>query len=668
MGSLIVIPIASALAVLAKRRFEETVFPAIGVITLTLTITGMLGSLNVGIYVLTLYLIVAVVLLIIKRADFQRFVITPGFSAFILFIVFFIIFSYGRFFLSEETLSQHGLVIRNMYDTGSLKDTCLYYDLNLPLPFVSVWAYFCTYTSGGFSEWICIFSYDIFIISAVLPLFSYIKSLKKESWQWLFMLLFCVLLPVLKLPKAYADYNVVIPQAVSMLYTYLIFRRLIFDKCSLSSAWWYAGFMAYGILMSCLLTWYAIYASVPLLMGICTLLVLDAKVRRFLLVGVGSGCLLATLLGIYGNLSAGDDVSGAFFIPECCLICVIMSVVFTIVIRMYEKGNWHVAAIVVCLMGVAIVALTVIILQNSPNKEYLMEWFMEYTNKLFVGRKEEADYIIGKRVVPIYDVTFLFIMMASSGWASGKIIEKDTSKALRLRAVNASIVFGTVLYLIVLCVLYINNIRQPHSALKPSIAAYVSPILMLAAVVVFTQSLKAWSKNLVIVIGTVVLLACVFSDPVGAVLNKPEFEDSFPLITACKDAEVLEFTEEDRVFYIDKDLNDNLPATFLWAVFPAGADSINGLYFNPEPYKWVDYIEEPLSAEDLANMLKDGNYTYVYLKNIDDSFKDIYYPDFANADADIRSDAVYRVEYSDQGMQIVYIAGVVNEEITEEAE
>ena len=75
-----------------------------------------------------------------------------------------------------------------------------------------------------------------------------------------------------------------------------------------------------------------------------------------------------------------------------------------------------------------------------------------------------------------------------------------------------------------------------------------------------------------------------------------------------------------------------------------------------------------MTAEELADEIKDGAYTYVYLKNVDDFFWETYYPDFANFGADIRNDAIYRVEYDESGqLQIEFIAGIEEEEAEEQS-
>ena len=663
MGALIIIPIAAALAVLGKRKFEETVFPAVGLVTVTLTLAGMLGFLKLGVFVVPLYLIASIIFLIIRRGDFCKHVLTPGLPAFVVFIVFFLIFSYGRFFTSDIALSKYGLTAIHMFDTGSLKDDCVYHELNWPVPFVSVWAYFCCFTSGGFSEWVCIFSYDIFIISAILPVFSRIKSIKEESWQWLLLLLFCTLLPILKLPGAYSAYDMSVPQAMCMVYAYIMLGQILSFKLRGGSKWWYAGFAALGLFLSCVLTPYGVYAAVPLVMVMCSAAVSDVEKRRYLLASLGVGCLLASVFGTYGILSAGIDAGMVTVIPVCCLTGGALSVVLTLLVRLYEKGYKKTSFFILLLIIAGIVVIAVFLLQNRENSEYLMDWLMEYTDKIFVGRKEEADYIIGKRVIPIYDAPFLLFLLVIFGIASDRVEKKSLNKTTEIRAGILSLVFGSVLYMMILCVLYINVIRQPHSALKPSIAAYIEPVAVLLFVAGFLQCLRVWKKDIIISVGTAVLAACVFADPVGAVFNKPEYEDSYPLVSECRADGRLELAGEDRVFYIDKDLTEDMPALFTRAVYPAGADCINGLYFNPEPYKWDKNIEQGLTAEDFADMIEEGSYTYVYLRNIDDYFGETYYPDFENHGADIRSDAIYKVAYDDNGqLQLKYIAGTEEKE------
>ena len=110
---------------------------------------------------------------------------------------------------------------------------------------------------------------------------------------------------------------------------------------------------------------------------------------------------------------------------------------------------------------------------------------------------------------------------------------------------------------------------------------------------------------------------------------------------------------------------DDLPMSFKWEVFPAGTGYISGMYYHPEPYKWSD-IERTISPEEFATLIKEGGYTYVYLKNVDEFFYVTYYVDFDNWGNDIKNDAIYRVEYSEDGqLQIKYIACLEADEVEE---
>ena len=667
MGSLIVFPVAAALAVLGKRKFEETAFPAIGAVTFIMMLFGMIGHLKAGFYVLPVLLIASVVVLVMKRAEVRKYVLTPGLPAFVVCIIFFLLFSYKRYFTFDSALAHYGLAVRHMFESGTMKETGAYRDLNFPLPAVSVWAYLSSWPEKDFSQWKCILFYDVFIISALLPLFGRIKSVKEETWQWLLMIVFCIFLPLLKLPLAYASFDMAVPQAASVVYAFLMFHQIFSVKLKNVSKWWYAGLSAYGVIMACILTRYGIYALIPLFMMMASLAVSDTKMIRFMAVSAGAGILPAVLISVYGYSASGAGAGGAFTILLCCLVSIFLGVIIAFTMKLYEKDYRLPTMLIMILIGAVIAAAAFAMLKRGTNSEYLTEWFIEYTDKLFGVRSEETDYLIGRRAIPVRDGVFLFIMMIVFGIASGKLGKKSPDKAAAAHAINAAFVFGMYTYLSVLCVLYINVIRHPHMGTKPSIAIYILPVAVFAGAAAFMQSFRAWKKDTVIAVGAIAVTICVFSDPVGAMFDRPAYEDPYPLIDACEDAGVLELGAEDRVFFIDKDLTEDLPAEFTWTVYPAGADLINGLYFNPEPSKWNDEIEEPLTPEELADIIDAGGYTYVYLKNTDDFFYRTYYKDFANWGIDIRNDAIYRVEHDESGqMQIAYIAGVSNEEDTEE--
>ena len=663
MGALAIFPIAAALAVIGRKKFEETVFPAIGLIITTLMLAGMVGILKLGVFIIPVYVVFSFVILYINRSHLMKSVFTPGFVAYVVLFVFFFIFTSGREFIPDAAMSQYGSSVRHLYETGCIRNDTLYYRLYDPFPFATLWAYFCTDTVGKFSESACLFANDIFIISAIMPFFQYIKSLKEDPWRCLVLIVFILLLPVLKIPETYSSFDMAVPQAAALVYTFLMVDPLIPYKAPGRTVLWYEIFAGYGFFASCTLTKYGVFAAVPLILGVCVAAFSGAKKRGDLIFTVMGGCLSTLLWSIYSYAIYEIELDDLLLIPETCLCALLAAVVISLLVHLYRKGYKRIVVVASFVIFAALLWMASFILKNSVNIEYLIAWIREFTDKLFVGRSEEEYYVIGKRVIPIHDAAFLAIMMMVSGMACGRVEKRERRNISDVFAFNAAFIVGSVLYLVILCVLYVNVIRTPHAPVKPVMVAYFAPLLILAFSVVFSQAYKAWKKEWVLIGGVVVLIVCTYSDPIGACINKQAREDEYPVITECSDAGDLEFKGDDKVFYIDKDLIENLPDSFKWAVFPAGADFINGLYFNPEPNKWDSSIKEPLTAEELVKVIEDGEYTYVYLKNVDDFFWETYYPDFANFGGDIRNDAIYRVAYDETGqMQIEFIAGADEEE------
>lgn len=668
MGALAIFPIAAALAVLGRKRFEEAVFPAIGLVIITLMFTGMAGVLRFGIFIIPVYVVISLVVLVIERNHLKKLVFTPGLVAYAVLFVFFLFFTYGRSFIPDAAMSQYGTVVRHLYETGCVRNDTLYYTLYNPFPVATLWAYFVTYSQGCFLESMCLFANAIFIISGMMPFFRYIKSIKEGSWRWLVMTIFVILLPVLKIPEAYSSYGMAVPQAATLVYTFLMLSQLITYRAPGRTVLWYEIFAGLGLFVSCSLTKYGVFSAVPLILGMVTVAISGLKRRWDLLVMATSGCLATFCWSIYSYAIQEIDIDGMLLIPEVYMGAVLLAVGISVLICLYRKGYGKTVVMISICLGAASIGLVSFILKNSVNYEFVIEWIGEFTDKLFVGRSEEEYYVIGKRVIPVYDATFLFILMMISGMACGKIGKKEKNNTSDFFSFSVAYIVGSVLYLLILCILYVNVIRIPHVPVKPVTVEYTTPLLVLSFSVVFSQAFKAWNKDWVIAIGTVILVACTYSDPVGAVLNKTERNDEYPIITDSKAIGDLKLKGDDRVFYIDKDLIENVPDSFKWAVFPAGADFINGLYFNPEPYKWNDEIKSPLTAAEFAEIIEDGDYTYVYLKNVDDFFWETYYLDFANFGADIKNDAMYSVEYDENGqLQLEYVVGAIVDESGEES-
>lgn len=653
MGVFVILPIAAALAVWFKRRFEIMVFPAIGMILLTLTITGMIGNLIVGVYLGLAYIVPAIVLLIYHKKQIGKYVLTPGLVAFCVYLVFFLLFSYGRYFISGRAMAQYGPSVLQLFKYDSLSDHSPYYNLTNPFPLGTLWAYFCSRIFGGYAEWKCIFAYDVMIISGILPVFYLIKTIKEEKWQWLVMILIGMFMPLLKMFNAYRSFDMVIPQTTAMVYTfYIVYRRIYGSERKGDTV-----FAAYGFFAGCTLTEYGMFKLLPLMVACCTVAFYNREKTKSLFQMLFAGCLPAFLLNLYNYLNGVIESNQLLFLPESLLIALVAGGIIACAIRLRNKGYQRTAMCFMTAVIMIAVVVTILLLKNSIYKEYVTEEIVELTNKLFTGTGEE-EYVIGKQVIRIYDMTFLFILFVLSKVSQGKRIRKSKDGIDTSNVFQTAYIFGGVIYFLFLSVLYINVLRIPNANPVPVIASYVAPILVVSAAALLFRAARTWEKDMVLIVGGLLLLSGVYTDPVREVFDKPERDYVFPVLHDCIESGKISFTEKDRVFYMDPELFRELSVDFNWEVFPAGADAVSGLYFNADPYRWSGgEIQRTMTKEELADLIRDGGYTYVYLDNIQDFHINTYHTLFALVGPGMANDSIYHVEYDQRGqLKLRFIA------------
>ena len=695
MGVLAIFPIAAALAIWFQRRFEIMVFPAVGLITVTMAVFGMAGILKIGVFVPLIYAVAAVVYVITQKKQIPRYVLTPGFAAFCIYLVFFFVYARGWRFLSEASITQYGPSVLSLFEYDSMQDHCLYYQLTDPFPLGTLWAYFCNRLIGGYADWKCIFAFDVFVIAGVMPIFCQIRTIREEKedlpggkslkrlkagagsperssgadWQWLVMLSIGLFLPILKIFDAYRSFDMAIPQATAMVYTIFILSRMIRSGGKKSDV----IFAAYGLFAAISLTRYGVFMTIPLLTSCTAVAIGSPKHRKSLFLSMTAGCVPAFLLNLYNYAHHETDFKRLLLLPGCVLGCLLLGALVSFVAGMYVKGKKK-TAVVTGLAAAAVVAgIVVLILHKSDYNEYVINEVVEFTDKLFEGKNEE-DYVLGRKVVRIYDTTFLLLLMVLSGIAHGRVMKKygkeESVKSLRTGArssernlkaeakeeavlsytFHGAFICGVLMYLVALCVLYILVLRPPKVTPIPVIAHFVAPVIIVSAAGLFLQAFRAWKKDIVLAVAGLGLLACVYTDPVGEIFNKPEEEYMYPVIHECIENGEIRFTGEDRVFLMDPELLRKIPSEFCWEVYPAGAATVSGLHFNADPYRWsAGEIQFTMKVEELEQLLREGGYTYVYLRNIVDFHIEKYHTLFVEPGPGMQNDAIYRVEYDDEG-------------------
>ena len=706
MGVLAIFPIAAALAIWLQRRFEIMVFPAVGLITITMAIAGMAGVLKIGVYLPLVYAVVSVVYLIRQKKQISRYVLTPGFAAFCIYLVFFLVYAKGWLFLSEAAITQYAPSVLSLFEYDSMQDHYLYYHLNDPFPLGTLWAYYCNRLVGGYADWKCIFAFDVFVIAGVMPLFCQIRSIKaekdnlsggrsprrlrngagshgqsagaakedqpkSEGWQWLVMLAIGLFLPILKIFDAYRSFDMAIPQATAMVYTIFLLSRLIRRGAPGAKPAGGKGdilFAAYGLFAAITLTRYGVFLVIPLLASCCAVAISSRRCRKSMLLTLAGGCIPAFLLNLYNYAQHEIELKRLLLLPGCLLGCLVLGAVVALVAGLYVKGKKKTAVVIAIAAFAVVLGAVALLLRNSSYQEYVINEVVEFTDKLFEGKGEE-DYVLGKKVIRIYDTTFMLLLMILSGIAHGRVMKRSKKDNLSddkylkrpgqssgaedetlSYTFHGAFICGVLMYLVTLCVLYIFVLRPPKVTPIPVIAHFVAPVIIVSAAGLFLQSFRAWKKDLVLAASGLILLACVYTDPVGEIFNKPEEEYMYPVIHECIENGEIKFTGEDRVFLMDPELLRKIPSEFCWEVYPAGAATISGLHFNADPYRWsAGEIQFTMKVEELEDLLREGGYTYVYLRNIVDFHIEKYHTLFVEPGPGMQNNAIYRVEYDEEG-------------------
>ncbi len=167
--------VAAALALKSKKKIEDTVTIAIAVITMLIFIPGLVVSLVPGIYLALAFCVLCtafcVFSLFTSRDDYKKYVFTPGGCAFLIFILFFAVFSIGRGFVKSDEFTYWGYILKGYYNYADLR-------FGKPIhPGISIiWNYFAEKTWLGYSEGMAFWATNALNISMLLPFFKYIKG------------------------------------------------------------------------------------------------------------------------------------------------------------------------------------------------------------------------------------------------------------------------------------------------------------------------------------------------------------------------------------------------------------------------------------------------------------------------------------------------------------
>ena len=172
-----------AYASIFKRKFEETITFTIVSYTVILFLTGVIGLLNVGFYLIIvvniLLLLYNIYAIIKKKISLKNQIFTLGFILFIITYIFILWISIGRKSIEWDEFSHWSLAVKNMFNLGNLglgeESTILCKNY---LSGTSIFQFFCTKLSGEFKEGMLYVGMNLMISATIVPVFKNIKSRK----------------------------------------------------------------------------------------------------------------------------------------------------------------------------------------------------------------------------------------------------------------------------------------------------------------------------------------------------------------------------------------------------------------------------------------------------------------------------------------------------------
>ena len=221
--------ISIVIAIKLKIRVEQAIpITVIGLVILVY-LTGILGNLKIGIFLIYLIILISTIYLIyylirykVERKSFINKYLTPGIAIYGLMYIIFVILNKNRIFENYDEFNHWGLIVKDMY----LNDNFAFQRETVTLfndypPFTAIFEYILLKFSSSYSEDIIIIANNILAMSIMMPIF------KKTSWDkniiWAVVItpiIMCI--PMIVFEKFY--FNILVDGFMGLLIAYILYQ------------------------------------------------------------------------------------------------------------------------------------------------------------------------------------------------------------------------------------------------------------------------------------------------------------------------------------------------------------------------------------------------------------------------------------------------------------
>lgn len=646
---MLIIPIAGAMAIRSKKRIEECFAPSIFLIIAVLYFSGIVTTFFPGLMVCIAASVAAAIYIIVEtfrgRANCREYIMTPGFAAFLLYLVLALIACHGFHISKSDEFGHWALAVKNYYAYNDFSNTGLSTDIfGTYQPAATLWCYFCTKLWVTYSEGVSMLGQIIFIVSLILPVFAILDQ-GHRSWA------------------KEAALFVIIPCCVYISPIYNAFSILYVDfllGC--------AGFF-------CVWNFYRYHKERDTFYAVnfCTGLFILSLIKEFGI--VLSGCIIA---GIFIEECITRKRSGKTYPISNALLLKAICAVIAAVGTWYgylampaqtaaaenlqsEGASWRevsTAAVGKALAAGASVPVPVVgdtvnhtsglfgkMLQGLSDPELVRETIWAFVRAINDSEKSGG---IG-HLLPISTLYFLVIIVFYLVYRV-KIRSDHDIEEMFDTDLMAGVLIAAALYYCAMLAAYLTMFNPDEVLQLLSFERYIWPatfVLFGTAFFIMLDERKEEKRDRMIWLTVTAVI--VLSIKQGAVVDTFTAHQAEINFWGVEHSDV-KLQPGDKVLYLSvADADDDRRRQFYYSVFPA-TSNLNDE--TPEENGMDASIRKELS-DDLSNKITEEGYGYVYLDTVNTAFVNIYGNLFAGRD--IQDGTFYRVDLGNEGVRLELI-------------
>ncbi|MCH4191061.1 MAG: hypothetical protein LKF52_02050 [Butyrivibrio sp.] len=556
----------------------------------------------------------------------MEYVLTPGFLALIIYVLYFMWISYGRALTANDDYKHWMLAVKNYYWYNDFSNIPIATDQYASYPpAVTLWNYFATKLWITCSVGMSLTAQNIFTVSLLLPLFKNVKSFK-EWKKWLLYFAMVLVIPIAIGERAYQ--TLFVDTILGLVSSFILWN---YYEYLLQKDRWHRNIILWSLFILGLVKEFGmVIGTTDLMILIAVDLFRKYQMKDSVkLLKENFSRILAFAAGVvswYGYLGLSDRVySGTYALVKLPLA--LMSV------GIGKMGTFFMPVLGMAGMGHLSEMTNLFNADGLHGEGYSKEVALAVWNSIFSTDQFSVGYILP---LSLYSFMLIISGICIVRIKSGHAEAERKHEYVYGNALIISTVLGTLFFCFALYLAYIALFPEVEARTAAVFARYISPCVFNMSVltlVVFLHEQEGISRRLYPILAAVVLLFAGVSQPVSLTMNKTD-EDVF---WGIDDASVT-LKAGDKVYFVDsldKEKLHNYKARFYYRIMPAKSN-----YFDADVSAVYGNKENPVAA--FSQILIEQGYNYVYLEDVDDKFSNIFGTMFENK-SDIGNDRLYSI-------------------------